>query len=113
MTTPKWRVALGVLVLALLALFGVLLAPLYYQNYRLQEFVSQAAQRVENRTKSDDVLRDWILDRAHGLRLPVKAGDVHIKRPDGGLRIDVRYVVPVDLPGYTVLLHFSPGAGSE
>ena len=112
MNAPKWRIALGVLVLALLGLFAAALVPLYYHNYRLQEFVSQATQRVENRTKSDDALRDWVLEHAAALDLPVKAGDVHIKRSAGGLRIDVRYVVPVNLPGYTVLLHFSPGAGS-
>jgi hypothetical protein len=29
------------------------------------------------------------------------------------MRIDVRYQVRVDLPGYTVNLHFYPGAGSR
>ena len=30
-----------------------------------------------------------------------------------GTRIDVRYVARVDLPLYTVDLHFYPGAGSK
>ena len=29
------------------------------------------------------------------------------------IRIDIRYFVTVDVPGYTVNLHFYPGAGSE
>ena len=33
--------------------------------------------------------------------------------PPEGLRIDVRYVVRVDLPVYTVDLHFHPGAGAR
>ena len=113
MTAPKWRIALGILVLAALGLFGVALVPIYYRNFQLQQFVSSATQRVENRTRSDDLLREWVMDRAAALELPVKAGDVHITRPGAGLRIDVRYAVPVNLPGYTVLLHFSPGAGSD
>lgn len=111
MTTSKWRVAAGALVLAALLLFGAVLIPLYYHNYKFQGFVSEAAQRVENQTRSDQLLREWIVDKAASLDLPVKAGDVLIKRSAEGLRIDVRYVVRVDFPGYTVNLHFYPGAG--
>jgi hypothetical protein len=109
---PKWRIAAGVLVLAALVLFGATLVPLYYRNYQFQHFVSAATQRVENHTKSDDLLREWVVDKAVSLDLPVKAGDVHIRRSPEGLRIDVLYLVRVDLWGYTVNLHFHPGAGS-
>ncbi len=112
MQAAKWRIAVGVLVLAALALFGVNLIPLYYHNYQLQEFVSATTQRVGTETKSDDFLRESVVDKAASLQLPVKVGDVHITRSGGGLRIDVRYAVRVDLPGYTVLLHFYPGAGN-
>ena len=54
-----------------------------------------------------------MLDRAHALSLPVTPGDVKIRRSQQGLRIDVRYVVRVAVPGYTVDLHFDPGAGSR
>jgi hypothetical protein len=40
----------------------------------------------------------------------VRADDVRIKRSPEGLQIEVRYAVRVDLPGYTVNLHFFPGA---
>jgi hypothetical protein len=53
-----------------------------------------------------------VLDRAHQLDLPVKEDNVHIIRSREGVRIDVRYFVRVSLPGYTVDLHFYPGAGS-
>jgi hypothetical protein len=107
----KWRLAAGVLILVGLVAFGAILIPLYYRNYQFQQYVSAAAQRVENRTTSDDALREWLLDKADSLRLPVKAGDVHIDRPADGLRIEVKYAVRVDLPGYTVNLHFDPRAG--
>ncbi len=111
MSAPRWRLAAGVLVLVALAAFGLELLPLYYRNYQFQRYVSAAAQRVENQTKSDDALRDWLLEKADSLKLPVTADDVHIRRSADRMRIDVRYAVRVDLPGYTMRLHFDPGAG--
>ena len=61
----------------------------------------------------DEILRQNVLNRARELDLPVKADNVHIVRSTEGLRIDVRYFVRVTLPGYTVDMHFYPGAGSR
>jgi len=105
-------VAAAAVLMALLA-FAAMFAPIYYRNLELQNFVSGVAQRVENQTNSDDVLRTWVLDKAHALDLPVKEDNVHVIRSKEGVRIDVRYFVRVDLPGYTVDLHFYPGAGSQ
>jgi hypothetical protein len=105
-------VAAAAVLTALLA-FTAMFAPIYYRNLELQNYVSGVAQRVENQTNSDDVLRTWVLDKAHELDLPVKEDNVHVIRSKEGVRIDVRYFVRVDLPGYTVDLHFYPGAGSQ
>jgi hypothetical protein len=111
---PRWRIAAGIAVLAALAFFMVLFTPVYFRNMELQSYVSDVTRRVENQTKSDDVLRGWVLDKANELKLPVKAGDVHIVHSqDSKVRVDVRYFVTVTLPGYTVNLHFYPGAGSR
>jgi hypothetical protein len=92
---------------------GVRLLPVYIDNMRLQSYVERIAQDAENRTRPDDALRVAVLDKAAFLGLPVKAENVHIKRSEDGLRIDVRYIVRVDFPMYTVDLHFYPGAGSR
>ena len=110
---PRWRIASAAVVLAALLAFAAMFAPIYYRNLELQNFVSGVAQRVENQTNSDDVLRGWVLDKAHEIDLPIKEDNVHIIRSRGGVRIDVRYFVRVTLPGYTVDLHFYPGAGSR
>jgi hypothetical protein len=110
---PRWRIAAAAVVLVALLAFTAMFAPIYFRNLELQNFVSEVAQRVENRTNSDDVLRTWVLDKAHELDLPVKGDNVQIIRSREGVRIDVRYFVRVTLPGYTVDLHFYPGAGSR
>ncbi len=44
---------------------------------------------------------------------PVRSGDIEVKRSANELRINVRYIVRVNLPMYTVDLHFYPGAVSH
>jgi hypothetical protein len=110
---PRWRIAAGVVVIAGLAFFGMRLVPLYLRNFELQRYVDGITHRVNNNTQSDDVLRTEILEKAAVLDLPVTAENVQIKHTGAGVRIDVRYVIRVDLPMYTVDLHFYPGAGSR
>lgn len=107
--------------LAGLIFFAVIFAPIYLRNQKLQSFVAGIPQRVETQTQageppSDDAVRSWVLDKARELGLPVKAGDVQVVRSrDNGRiqRVSAKYFVRVDLPGYTVDLHFYPGAGSR
>lgn len=113
MIATRLRQAAGVAVLAILLFLGIRLIPIYYHNQELQQFVEDVTHRAAAPTSSDDVLRSWILDRAGTLDLPVAADNVHIQRTADRVHIDVRYVVRVDLPLYTVDLHFYPGAGSR
>jgi hypothetical protein len=110
---PKWRIAAAVVILAGLVGFLAMFAPIYFRNVELQHYVSGMTQIVENTQKSDALLRAQVVDKAHELNLPVAEDNVHILRSADGLHIDVRYFVRVDLPGYTVDLHFYPGAGSR
>ena len=110
---PRWRIAAAVLVLVALLGFGVMFAPIYIDNLKLQTYVEEITRRVENQNQPDEALRQNVLNKAHELDLPVKADNVHITHSPEGLRIDVRYFVRVTVPGYTVDLHFYPGAGSR
>jgi hypothetical protein len=117
----RWRIAASIAVLLAFLYFIASFAPVYYRNYQLQSYVATLPQRVESQTRagsapSDDVVREWVLEKARELRLPVVAADVQIQRaPAGGpvQSIGVQYKVRMDLPGYTVNLHFYPGAGSR
>ncbi|HWB96752.1 MAG TPA: hypothetical protein VG672_08625 [Bryobacteraceae bacterium] len=107
----RWRIVAGCAVLVLLAAIGIRLLPLYLHNFQLQRFVEETTQRVSSQTVSDDVLRTQVVEKAVDLRLPIKAENVQVRHRPGGIRIDIRYAVEVDLPLYTVRLHFYPGAG--
>ena len=109
----RLRIAAAALILVVLAVLGARLLPLYLDNMRLQSYVEGIAQNEEARTRPDDALRVAVLERAAFLGLPIKAENVHIKRSSDTMRIDVRYIVRVDFPLYTVDLHFYPGAGSR
>jgi hypothetical protein len=110
---PRWRIAAGCLILAILLLAAVLFTPLYFRNLALQNFVAGITHDVKNQEKPDGILRAWVLEKAEQLALPVTDDNVHIMRGPEGMRIDVRYSVRVNLPLYTVDLHFYPGAGSR
>ena len=113
MTTSRLRLAAAAVILAVLIFLGFRLFPLYLRNLELQKFVDETARSAVSLTRPDEALRAAILQKAASLELPVAAGNVHIQRQEGSVRIDVRYVVKVELPLYTVDLHFYPGAGSR
>jgi len=106
----RLRIAVAVLILGILAAFGARLLPVYLDNMKLQSYVAGMAQNEEARTRPDEAIQVDVLEKAASLGLPVKADNVHIKRSGDGMRIDVRYIVRVDLPLYTVDLHFYPGS---
>jgi hypothetical protein len=109
----RLRIAAAVIILVALGFMGARLLPIYMENMRLQGYVEGIAQDAENLTRPDDALRVAVLEKAAFLGLPVKAENVHVKRSNDTMRIDVRYIVRVDFPLYTVDLHFYPGAGSR
>ena len=109
----RWRIAAGIGVLGALVFIAVRLAPIYIDNYEFQRYVEEITQSAGNQARSDDLLRTWVVEKATALDLPVRAQDVQVKRSSDGVRIDVRYMVRVNLPVYSVDLHFYPGAGAQ
>ena len=110
---PRWRVAAAIAVLAGFVFLLGKFTPYYFRNLELQNFVSGITRSGENEAKSDDILRTWVIEKAHALGAPVREDNVQVIRSSAGMRIDVRYTVRVSLPWYTVDLHFYPGAGSR
>jgi hypothetical protein len=109
-----WRIVGGLSVLLILAVTTAYLTPVYLRNLELQRYLDQMTQQKESiLERPDDWLRVAVVNEASRLGLPVQSGHVRIERADHRLRIEVLYTVEVNLPLYTVDLHFHPGAGSQ
>jgi hypothetical protein len=105
-----WRVAAAIVVLAALVFLLAMFAPIYFRNLELRSYVSDLTQSVDKQAMSDDLIRTRVAAKAHELSLPVAEDNVHIIHAPGRTDVQVRYFVRVTLPGYTVDLHFNPGA---
>ena len=109
--TDRWRTAAGASVLVVLVLIAVFLAPPYYHDWQLQGYLRALVRDQAAANRSADLVRALVVDRAASLGLPVHTADVHITWSKDKVRIEVLYIVHIDLPVYTVDLHFRPGAG--
>ncbi|HLK18897.1 MAG TPA: hypothetical protein VKT81_08070 [Bryobacteraceae bacterium] len=113
MSERTWRTLAGVAVLVLLGLILVRLTPPYFENWKLQRYLNDLADDPEIAKRPPDLVRSDILNKSASLGLPVHGGDVQVSRFENALKIEVLYIVHVDLPGYTVDLHFRPAAGGS
>ena len=83
-----------------------MLIPPYFENLQFQRYLDSAVQTPG----PPDTLRAAIVNKADQLGLPVRLGDIRITPSGKGVRVDIVYVIRVDLPLYTVDLHFHPAA---
>ena len=110
---PLWRLIAGWGVLAAMVLVLALLAPVYFENFELQQYMRSLARRADLQVTPDEALRTAILNRARELNLPLTAGDVAIRHESGTVRFDSKYAVQMDFTVYQVDLHFHPSAASR
>lgn len=103
----------GVAVLLIMAALGVILIPPYVENFKLQRFVNELIDDPATASLPPEVIRERIVTRAAALGVPVESRDVEVKQVHNAIRIDVLYVVHVDVASYTVDLHFRPAAGGS
>jgi hypothetical protein len=106
------RLIAGAAVLLILVVVGVLLIPPYASNWRLQSYVNDLVDDPTTAAKPVDAVRAEVLNQAASLGLPVHSDDVHVGVAQGAVKIDVLYIVHVDVAGYTIDLHFRPTAGT-
>jgi hypothetical protein len=105
------RTVAGIVVLILLLAMAVRLAPPYVENFRLQQYVNDLAADPNTASQPPEAIRANIVRKAAALGLPVHDPDVHVMHTENTFKIQVLYLVHVDLPGYSVDLHFRPAAG--
>jgi hypothetical protein len=109
--TAILRLIAGVAVLLVLGVIAIILTPPYVANFKLQRFVTDLIDDPATGSLPPQTIRERIVTRAAELGLPVHDEDVQVKPVHNSMRIDVLYVVHVDVASYTVDLHFRPAAG--
>jgi len=110
---PWWRLIAGIVALLVMGSVLIALAPIYFEDYELRQYVRSLAREPNTGTMADDAIRSEVLARAHQLALPVDAGDIQIAHKDGKLQLQLKYAVEMNFPLYQVDLHFHPGATSR
>lgn len=106
------RLIAGVLVLAALVAFGLLLIPSYYRNWQLQGYISDTAETPANLNRPPAMLQVDVSNAAARIGLPVRPDQVRVVQSPQKLKIEAAYFVRIDLPLYTVDLHFHPSASN-
>ena len=110
MKLPLWRLIAAILVLACMAGILLALAPVYFEDYKLRQYIRSLARGPDT---PDETLRSAVLARAKQLDLPVEPGDIQITHPNAKLHLQLNYVIQMDFPLYQVDLHFHPSATSR
>jgi hypothetical protein len=105
------RLIAGATVLLILIGVGVFLIPPYATNWELQGYVNDLVEDASTPRRPVEVVRAQVVNKAAALGLPVSDDDVHVDIAQGRVKIDVLYIVQVNVAGYAVDLHFRPAAG--
>ena len=104
---PLSRKFAGVAVILALAVIGAVLLIPYGKNFQFQNSLDDIVSSATNA----NALQAAAVDKAASIGIPLKASDVKvIPTPNGGFKVDVVYLVRVDVGFYAVDLHFHPAA---
>jgi uncharacterized membrane protein YqiK len=106
------RLIAGAAVLLILIVLGVVVIPPYATNLKLQRYVNALVEDSSTSKRSAEAVRAEVVSQAAALGLPVRDDDVHVAISEGAVKIEVLYIVQVNVAGYAVDLHFRPAAGT-
>jgi hypothetical protein len=112
MKLPLWRLIAAVIVLLAMASVLFALAPVYFEDYQLRQYVRSLVRSPRTSAMPDDALRAAVITRAKQLDLPLAVSDIQITHPDSKVHVQLNYAVQLDFPVYQVEVHFHPGATS-
>lgn len=94
------------LIVVVVAYFGVNIGEVYLRYYRFRDSVQQAA-RFASRLSDDDI-RSRLRNAADSLGLPESAHDIIVRRREHQVTVTSEYTERVELPGYVREIRFAP-----
>ena len=105
------RIAAGVVVLAVMVWIGAGMLPPYFRDLEFQSYLNDLAGSPQLRAAPVELVATRVAGKAASMDIPLKFADVKVLRLGDRLRIELKYVVPVDLGIYSVDLHFRAAVG--
>ena len=110
----SFKAILAIAILAVLVFLAIKLVPPYINNYQFSDDIESIARiATYAQGKSEDDIRQDVLNKAKELELPVRPEDVAVSKSTYGVNINVKYSVRVEVPGHVFNLNFSPTAGNK
>jgi cell division protein FtsL len=91
---------------------AVIVLPVLINEYQFQDSLQEIARFASVNRKSNDQIRQTVLDEAVKEDLPVQAEDIKVEGAGGNVHISVDYSVTVDLKVYQWTLNFHPAASN-
>lgn len=102
----RWRILGAVTILLVLLTAALWLAPAYVRHYRLQRAMDALIAEPGIAQRPPEVVQVAVAAKAASLGVAIRPEEVRVDMTSGQFRVEVRYIVRVDLPAYTVDLHF-------
>ena len=94
----------GIVILLVAGVLAYKLIPVKVKAADMRDTIVDEAKSAGQH--DEPVIRRNILQKAKDLNFPVEDENIEIKRKSTYVIIDVKYTVPVDLPGYTYNWNF-------
>ncbi len=103
----KLQVLFALALTAALFVAGIRIIPVYISAFKLEDEMRNKCKFAPVERKPPEVVREELLKLAHELDLPVSREQIQIAPISGaGLKISVKYTVPVDLILFNINLPF-------
>jgi hypothetical protein len=91
---------------------AAMVLPVLINEYQFQDSLQSIARLASVNRKSNEQVRQAVLEEAQKEDLPVQAEDIKVEGNSGNIHIDVDYSVTVDLKVYQWTLNFHPAASN-
>jgi hypothetical protein len=89
---------------------SVIIIPVLINEYEFQDSLQNIARYASVNRKTNEQIRQAILEEAQKEDLPVQAADISVEGNAGNVHIIVNYSVTVDLKIFQWTLNFHPSA---
>ncbi len=110
----KLQVLFALALTAALLVASVRIIPVYIAAFKLEDEVRQKCKFAPVERKSPELVREELLKTAQELDLPLHREGIQIAPTSGaGLKISIKYTVPVDLILFNINLPFDFSADSK